>query len=125
LKILVDESLSERVAHDLREAGHDAIHLGALGLLGSPDRIVMRIAQQQGRVLIAADTDFGELLALSHNPGPSLILMRRAPHRPVAQARIILQNLAQIEGDLAAGAVVVMTAQRLRIRLLPIEPREI
>jgi predicted nuclease of predicted toxin-antitoxin system len=37
LKLLIDESLSARVATLLVVAGHDAIHLGELGLLGAPD----------------------------------------------------------------------------------------
>lgn len=64
MKALVDESLSTTVARRLGEGGHDAIHLGDLGLLGAADDLVMAAAAQAGRVLISADTDFGELLAV-------------------------------------------------------------
>jgi hypothetical protein len=64
MKFLVDESLSTRVAELLQANGHDAVHVADLGLLGAIDPIVMQTAADAGRVLVTADTDFGELLAL-------------------------------------------------------------
>ncbi len=122
MKFFVDESLSAEVARRLSAAGHDGRHVGDEGLLGAPDTEVMRVAHESGRVLVAADTDFGELLALGRHPGPSVVLFRRAPHRPGAQAKLLLDNLPEIEDSLATGAVVVITAELIRIRPLPIEP---
>jgi predicted nuclease of predicted toxin-antitoxin system len=45
LKLLIDESLSARVAHLLCDAGHEAVHVGDLGLLGAPDDDVMAAAR--------------------------------------------------------------------------------
>jgi predicted nuclease of predicted toxin-antitoxin system len=69
---------------------------------------------------VAADTDFGELLALGRHLGPSVVIFRRAPHRPEAQAQLLLANLDAIEETLAAGAVVTLSGQSVRFRLLPI-----
>ena len=71
-------------------------------------------------MLISADTDFGELLALGRHPGPSVLLLRRAPHRPDQQALLLLGSLRDVEESLAAGAVVILTGDRVRIRSLPI-----
>ena len=71
---------------------------------------------------MSADTDFGEILALGNHPGPSVILLRRSPHRPDAQARLLLAALPQAEESLTAGAVVTLMPGRVRIRLLPITP---
>ncbi len=120
MRFLVDESLSVRVARALVAAGHRATHVGDLQLLGAPDEAVLQAAAGTGCVLISADTDFGELLALGRHPGPSVVILRRAPHRPPAQAALILASLAAVEDSLAAGAVVVLTGDRVRIRLLPI-----
>jgi hypothetical protein len=65
-------------------------------------------------------TDFGELLALGAFVKPSVILLRGAVRRPEIRAQIILDNLPEFEADLAAGAIVVIGAQRIRIRQLPI-----
>lgn len=122
MRFLVDESLSTRVARLLRVEGHDAVHVAELGLLGAPDPRVMQAAADAGRILVAADTDFGELLALGRHPGPSLVIFRRSPHRVEMQVRLLLGSLADIEDSLSEGAVVVLTPDRVRVRRLPITP---
>jgi predicted nuclease of predicted toxin-antitoxin system len=119
LKLLVDESLSVTVARLLREADHDAIHVSERNLLGTTDPEVMRVAVNEQRCVITADTDFGELLALGRHPGTSVLLLRRAPHRPQAQAQLLLDCLAEIEADLNLGAVVVVTPGWVRVRRFP------
>lgn len=119
MRFLVDESLSARVAHALAVTGHEAIHLGDIGLLGASDEDVLHAAARTASVLISADTDFGELLALGHHPGPSVVIFRRAPHRPQRQVDLLLASLLDIEDSLVAGAVVILTSDRVRIRLLP------
>jgi hypothetical protein len=42
------------------------------------------------------------------------------PHRPEAQTELLLANLGGIEETLAAGAVVVLSGENVRFRLLPI-----
>lgn len=58
------------VARSLKESGHDAVHVGDLGLLGAVDTEVMLAAAESDRVLISADTDFGELLVNGAKPWP-------------------------------------------------------
>ena len=59
MKLLIDESLSARVAVLLVEVGHDAIHVGDLNLLGAPDTAVMDAARRDRRCVVSVDTDFG------------------------------------------------------------------
>ncbi|MST34512.1 hypothetical protein GHK86_17515 [Acidimicrobiaceae bacterium USS-CC1] len=122
MRLLVDESLSTTVAALLRDGGHDAVHLTDLGLLGAPDPVVMAAAGDASRVLVSADTDFGELLAVGRHPGPSVVLLRRAPKRPELQARLLLTALGQVEAELTAGAVAVISPGWVRVRRLPVEP---
>jgi hypothetical protein len=61
------------------------------------------------------------LLAIGQHPGPSVILLRRAPHLPDEQADLLLTALGEVEADLDAGAVVVLGRGRARVRRLPIE----
>jgi len=122
VRLLIDESLSGRVARLLSDAGHDAIHVGDIHMLGAPDVDVMAAAWDHVRTIVSIDTDFGELLALGRHPGPSVILLRRAPRRPDEQAELLLAALDQVEEDIDAGAVVVLSRGRARVRRLPIEP---
>lgn len=81
----------------MADAGHDAVHVSDLGLLGAPDIDVMAAARKADRTVVSADTDFGELLAIGRHPGPSVILLRRAPHLPDEQAKLLLAALDAVE----------------------------
>ena len=81
----------------------------------------MQAAWQDGRVVVAVDTDFGELLALGRHTDPSVVLLRRAPHRPTEQASLLLAGLAAAEEELAEGAIVVVSPGTVRVRALPID----
>lgn len=120
MRFLVDEALSHRVAELLRVAGHDSVHVSEMGLLGEPDERIMAAANHDGRVLLSLDTDFGELLARGRHPGPSLLLLRKSPHRPEQQAEIVLAVVAEVEQALSDGAVAVVVGDRIRLRMLPI-----
>lgn len=103
----------------MREAGHDAVHVGDRALLGAVDSRVMQLAVTEKRVVVSADTDFGELLALGRRPGTSVVLFRRAPRRPEAQVRLLVDALPALEPHLRAGAIAVLMPGAVRVRQLP------
>ncbi len=120
MKFLIGNNLSPLLAEGLKAAGHDAVHLRDLGMQAAPDAAVLQRARVDERVLVSADTDFGGLLSRSRATGPSVLLIRRlAGRRAAEQSAIILANLDQIAEDLAAGAVVVIGDDWIRIRRLP------
>ena len=86
----------------------------------APDEAVLGQARSGEQILISAGTDFGGILSRSKASNPSVILIRRLVGRRAAQqAAIILANLDQVTEDLAAGAVVVIHEDLLRVRRLP------
>jgi predicted nuclease of predicted toxin-antitoxin system len=118
---LLDANQSPLLGELLVRAGHDVVHVRSLGLERAPDAEVLRRADVDGRVVVSGDTDFGELLARSGAKGPSVLLLRRqGQRRAVEVAALIVANLDQVSEDLDAGAVVVVEADRIRIRRLPI-----
>lgn len=54
----------------LRAAGHDCAHVYDLGLGGQSDEQIMALADRENRILVSADTDFGELLANRGDAAP-------------------------------------------------------
>ncbi len=81
----------------------------------------MATAREQRRVLVSADTDFGEILARSNDRQPSVVLYRGSE---VIDAKvlgaILLTNLPQIEESLVEGSIVVLLDDRIRVRRLPL-----
>ena len=87
------------------------------------DVTILDEAAAASRVLVSADTDFGELLARTNAGTPSVLLLRRQDHRRAAQvAELLLLNLPTVADDLDAGAIVVLDDDRIRVRRLPLRP---
>lgn len=80
----------------------------------------MAVARAESRVLLSADTDFGELHARQATTTPSIVLFRRGVRTPEDQAATLLNNLDGIAEDLEVGAIAVFTDDRVRLRRLPI-----
>ena len=121
MRLLLDNNLSPRLVELLTREGWDVAHVRALGLRAATDKVVLEAARNDHRVLVSADTDFGALLAASHDPGPSIVLVRRVVGRRVEDlAGILIANLPQVEEDLRLGSIVVIGDDSLRIRRLPI-----
>jgi predicted nuclease of predicted toxin-antitoxin system len=122
VRFLVDENLPVRFADLLRTAGHDAKHIAEYGLEGAPDDEVMARARRDQRVVITYDADFATMLVLGGEALPSIVLFRDQRRRPEELARLLLENLDQLEGSLTNGAIAVFDAARVRVREFPLEP---
>ena len=112
------------MAELLRAVGHDCVHVYELGLGGQPDEQIMALADRENRVLISADTDFGELLANAPVLAPSVILLRRTDKRAGSLAAVVIANPGQFTEDLAADALIVISDTRIRARRLPMKPSD-
>ncbi len=121
MKFLIDNALSPELAHLLREAGHDAVHVREYGLHAAEDPIILDRAGLEDRVLISADSDFGILLATSRRTKPSFVLFREPEAiRAGDYAGTILANLPAIESELLAGCIATFRHGRIRVRSLPL-----
>jgi predicted nuclease of predicted toxin-antitoxin system len=125
VRFLLDQNISPDLARALTNLGHDAVHVRDLGMSRASDIQILEQAQLDQRVILSSDTDFGELLARTNAASPSVVLLRRQSDRRAAQvAHLLAANLDAVEADLAAGAVVVIEAERMRVRRLPMRPAD-
>jgi predicted nuclease of predicted toxin-antitoxin system len=122
MRFLVDANLSPRVAVLLSGEGFESIHVGDVDLLTATDQAILAYAAANELVIISADSDFGELLAVSRGAvRPSVVLLRSADRlTPDQQAAILAVNLATVADELKTGALASIARGRIRIRSLPI-----
>jgi predicted nuclease of predicted toxin-antitoxin system len=122
MRFLVDANLSPRVAASLSRAGFESMHVADVGLLTAADQAILDYAAANGLVIVSADTDFGELLAVSRGAvRPSVVLLRSADRlTPDQQAALLAANLPAVVDEIKTGALVTIARGRVRIRSLPI-----
>lgn len=125
MRLLIDNALSPIVAEQLNKAGHDAVHVHDIGMHAAADHQILSIAEEQDRIIVSADTDFGTLLTLRDRSKPSFVLLRRQQSlAPNTVATLLIDTLPSLQADLESGAVVVITDERIRVRSLPVTPAE-
>lgn len=121
MRLLLDNNLSARMAERLEAQGWNVVHVRDLGLQAARDEVVLQAAADEGRVLVSADTDFGQLLSRSRAAVPSVVLVRRVVGRRVEElADLLLAQLPALEPDLGAGCIVVIGEDSIRVRSLPL-----
>ena len=116
--------ISPRTIEFLIELGHDATHLFALGLEEMQDSEVLQMARVEGRVLLAHDLDFGELLAASGERFPSVIIFRLRNMRPDSVNLYLRMALDNFHDDLETGSIISVSERSIRARSLPAQRSE-
>jgi len=85
------------------------------------DPDILKKARSEGRVLLAFDLDFGDLLAASGEKLPSVIIFRLQNQTPSSVWPRLMEVLSSCEADLNGGAIVIVEETRYRVRRLPIQ----
>jgi predicted nuclease of predicted toxin-antitoxin system len=120
MNFLADMGVSMSTVFALRRLSHDVVHLRDQGLMRMEDPDIVKKAQQERRIVLTFDLDFGEIMALSGSASPSVILFRVRNQTPRVVTPRLLQVIQKCEAQLAAGAFVTVEDSGYRLRHLPI-----
>lgn len=120
MKFMLDMGISPKTAVFLRNLGYDAIHLHDLKSDRSTDPAVLQMAQNEERILLTHDLDFGELIAASEANAPSVVIFRLRNMNPKNVNRFLNGIITEHRDALEKGAIVSVTEGRVRVRLLPL-----
>lgn len=80
----------------------------------------MAHARTQSAIVITSDLDFGAMLALSGDAGPSVVQLRASILAPEVLGPRVRECLVRFDQQLEAGALVVLDDRNSKLRLLPI-----
>lgn len=117
VRLLANENVSGDAVVALRAAGHDVVWIRT-DAPGTPDDVILARAQDEDRIVLTFDKDFGELAYRWGLPALSGVILIRLP-APITQraAQLIVDLLAQ--RDDWVGHFTVVEPGRIRMRPLP------
>jgi len=123
MKILLDMNLSPRLAPMLTDAGIETVVWSSLGAANEPDPKIMAYAAAHSYVVLTNDLDFGLLLAATNTAMPSVVQLRLDNLDPDLIAGQLIDVLRRYSAELESGALVTVSPNKTRVRVLPLKPR--
>ena len=118
MKFLADESVERLVVAMLREEGHDVVYV-AEGAPGLDDASGLAAANDELRVLVTNDKDFGELVFRNGLASAGIVLVRLGRERTAPKVESV-RELVRTHLELLPGHFTVLGESRVRRR--PLRP---
>lgn len=85
----------------LRQRGHDAVHLREQDMQRLPEDEIFQKAIAENRILLTFDLDFGEIVALSGKENVGIVVFRlrntRANHVPARLEKVLVESSDALE----------------------------
>ena len=114
MKFLLDVCASSRSLRTLlTDLSHDVCSVLDVDPRAS-DETILNLALQEARILVTEDKDFGELIFVHRLPHPAIV--RFFEMRVEEQVGAMQELLAHYSAELEAGALIVVTKGRVRLR---------
>lgn len=114
MKFVADEGVDAPIVALLREQGFDVIYIAEVAA-GSPDDIILAYANEEERVLITRDKDFGELVFREQKVHTGIILNRLYELSIEEKAKLVLEVIQEF-GDELLGSFTVIQPGKVRIK---------
>jgi predicted nuclease of predicted toxin-antitoxin system len=120
MRFLLDQDVYSVTARFLSDLGHDVVQVAAVGLSRAEDEEILNVAQEQSRILVTRDRDYGNLVFV-HALGAGVLYLRILPSTQNAVHAELARVLSTHTEEELAKAFVVIEAGGHRLRKLPRE----
>lgn len=117
MKFLLDQDVYALTGKFLKELDHDVVCAFEIGCSTASDSELLKIAQEQGRIFITKDRDFGELVFIT-KLGQGVIYLRILPSNIQAGHTELKRILMTYSENDLQNAFVVVEPGRHRFRKL-------
>lgn len=114
MKLLADEGIDKPIVDLLRFSGFD-VHYILETDPGSDDEMVLSIANEESRLLLTQDKDFGELVYRMQRVHQGIVLIRLGATPAHEKARLVNYVLLEY-GEKLINAFTVIQTNAVRIR---------
>lgn len=122
MKILIDMNLTPAWVEFFATRGIESVHWSDIGNPRALDPEIMEFARENRHVVFTHDLDFGNILAVTHARGPSVIQARVEDPLPATIGEQVVAAITENAAHLERGALITLDPDKLRVRILPIVP---
>jgi predicted nuclease of predicted toxin-antitoxin system len=124
MRFHIDMPLSPALARWLTDNGHQGAHATQRGLERAEDETILRLARDEGAIVLTADLDYPRLLALSGSDGPGILLFRGGIWREDEILERLEHTLAMVSENELPHSIIIVERSRIRRRRLPLGQNE-
>jgi len=117
MRILADENVARDIVAWLRSIGNDVLFAAEIAP-GTADIRWMELAEQERRVILTSDKDFGELVFRGGITGHGVVLLR-LDDLPVPAILARVQVVWSVVEANPTRRFIVITEKRVRARAMP------
>lgn len=117
-KILVDENVHVYLIEELIKNGYDVVTVVEKRLTGSLDRTILEVANEEDRILLTMDKDFGGILEMGYLFGKGRILLLRYrifDFKQIGKELIYVLDKVKNEFKESKNIIVVLSEGRYRL----------
>ncbi len=114
MNFIADEGVDGLIVEKLREDGYDVLYV-AEQKSGASDEAILGIANQENRILITRDKDFGELVYHKQQVHSGIILNRLYELDSATKARVV-SSVIRMHGTRLQGCFTVIQPGRVRVK---------
>jgi len=118
MRFLLDQDVYAATSRFLAGLGHDVAQAGQIGLSQATDEELLAVAQEQRRILITRDRDFGALVFVKVL-GSGVLYLRMLPSTQGSVHTELERVLRSYSEEELRKAFVVVEASAHRFRRLP------
>ena len=119
MKFLLDQDVYAITSRFLNGLGHDVVTAAQIGYSQADDSDLLRIAQEQGRIFVTRDRDFGELVFVK-GLSVGVVYLRILPATSNSVHEELKRVLETYSEDELTKAFVVVEPGRYRFRKISV-----
>jgi predicted nuclease of predicted toxin-antitoxin system len=116
LKFLIDANMPRLITYSLIALGYDVVDIRDIERPGVDDDHIFEVAQQEGRIILTRDQDFGNVLLYPPGLHAGIIVLKTRSQPSESIRDLLISFLAEISEYEICGSLIILEKHRYRIR---------